>query len=195
MNAINLSYGHSITNSNVTPVSLNDIIVAIKWDADLKNTISKIRATDDINHRQQLKRQLPYLSFCSFKDNLRSNNNFLSTQFLVFDADHVVDLTGLRQRVEADPEVFMAFKSPSGDGLKFVVRLDTPVTDQSTYRKMYAAKVEEYGIRFGGVLDGTTNDPARATFLSHDEDLYVNPDSTPVYVTKGAQMFILVLVL
>ena len=72
MNSINLSYGHSITNSNVSTVSLNDIIVAIKWDVDLKNTISRIRATGDM----LLKRQMPYISFCSFKDNLRTNNNF-----------------------------------------------------------------------------------------------------------------------
>ena len=194
-NYITVSYGHSLTNSNVTTVALNDIIVAIKWDIDLEKTVSKIRAISDLSQRQQLKRQLPYISFCSFKDNLRTNNNFLSTEFLVFDADHVPDLADLRQRVEADPEIFMAFTSPSGDGLKFVVRLDSAVTDQAAYRELYAAKVAEYGTRFGVVLDGRVNDPARATFLSHDADLYVNPDSTPVYMMKDAQMFILVLVL
>ena len=120
---------------------------------------------------------------------------FQSTQFLVFDADHVPDLAALRQKVEADPDVFMAFTSPSGNGLKIVVQLDTAVTDQSTYKELYAAKVEEYERRFNVLLDGRVNDPARATFLSHDTDLYLNLDSTPVCVTKDARVFLLVLVL
>jgi hypothetical protein len=145
----------------------------MKWDTDLKNTVTKIRANGDM----LLKRQLPYISFCSFKDNIRSNNNFLSTQFLVFDADHVSDLAGLRRRVEAEPEVFMVFTTPSGNGLKIVVRLETPVTDSSVYRNLYDSKRAEYETLFGVVLDGKVNDPARATFLSHDADLYVNPCS------------------
>lgn len=73
-----------------------------------------------------------------------------------------------RERLEADPLTFALFTSPSGNGLKVLVRVST---DKPGHRHAFAALVERMGSAY---LDKGTSDPARACFLSWDPVLYVN---------------------
>jgi hypothetical protein len=175
-----VSFADSIKIAATTKVGLDVILDKIKNDVFLKEKIAAIRATENEGDRSRLKKSLPYFSFCSFNPNERCNENFESTQLLMFDADHVPDLTAFRQSVIADPEVCLAFTSPRGEGLKFAVRLESPITDAAEYTKIYMGLQEVYRRRFGFALDPSTKDAAHATFLSHDPDIYVNADSTPV---------------
>ena len=79
-----------------------------------------------------------------------------------------------RDRLKADPITFALFTSPSGDGLKVLVRVET---DKAGHRHAFTSLVERLGSPY---MDKGTSDPARACFLSWDPDLYVN---------EGAEVF------
>jgi hypothetical protein len=179
-----VSFANNIKTTATQRVGLDVIVEKIKNDVSIKSIVESVRAAQTDDDRRRLKTDIPYYSFCSFKHNERSNKNFESTQFLMFDADHVADLDALRQRVITDPEVCLAFTSPSGDGLKFAIRLASPIKDATEYTKTYVAIMGVYESRFGVTLD-STKDAARPCYLSHDPDIYVNPDSTPVSVISS----------
>jgi hypothetical protein len=85
----------------------------------------------------------------------------------------------LREQMRHDPEIFMFFVSPSGDGLKVVFALDSEITTEAEYKRVYqqirALVQERYGIETDDIKD-----VARACYLSYDPDIYVNEASVPL---------------
>ncbi len=194
---ISVSVAPNATTSDLGTVGLDEIVKCMQSDSELEQAIVKIRAVNidpDLTEERKeelegltaaLKRQLPYFSFGSFQGNYHSTKNFMSIQFTVFDADNIndpADLAALRQKVETDHEILMSFASPTGKGLKFVIRLDRAITDPNEYKDFYIAMKREFNNRYGIKLDDSTKDCTRATFFSYDPEIYVNPGCTPVAV-------------
>lgn len=73
-----------------------------------------------------------------------------------------------RERLKSDPLTFALFTSPSGNGLKVLVRVNT---DKAGHRYAFAALVDRIGSAY---MDKGTSDPARACFLSWDPGMYLN---------------------
>jgi hypothetical protein len=182
LNDITVSYAPEIKISDVELTSLHEVVRKMQSDSDLEQHVNTIRATTDPVAKQELKKKLPYFSFCSFDSKLRKNVYFLSTHCFIFDADHVLDLPLLREKVEADNEILLAFTSPSGDGLKFAVQLAEKITDAKIYKDSYKKLKVVFERRYDVKLDDSTIDPARATFLSFDPDIHVNGESSLVHV-------------
>ncbi len=103
---------------------------------------------------------------------------------MLFDADHIPDHATFRQQLTTDPDIFFHFTSPSGDGEKFAVQLDTVVTDEGTYRATYVDISDHFKEKYGIKLD-STSDPARTCFFSYDPNLHVNYESTRMGITEG----------
>ncbi len=172
-----------VENPSCKPQKLKYVLDTIKKSNDkLNSSITKIRATKDLNERQKLKKELlPYFTFNKYKNNYRNNENFESAEFLILDFDHIDDkqLIEVKDLLKKNPDVFSVFISPGGDGLKIILRLESPVGGEDNYRKVfefYASKFEkEYNIEVGKEFD-----PARVCYLSLDPHLYVNTNATPV---------------
>lgn len=81
--------------------------------------------------------------------------------------------------VKKMPEVVMAFTSPSGDGVKIMLRLDSPCSDAAMFSSFYKI----YALRFGQlhglseVIDYRTSDVTRACFFSYDSEACFNPSA------------------
>ncbi len=132
------------------------------------------------------KSQLPFFVCGMFNPPFRKGDNFAYTKYFLIDIDKISDkqlsLPGLRARLQADSRVMLAFVSPSGDGLKLMLRMAEPCYDKGLYSLFYKAFAQAFAVQYGleQVLDTVTSDVARACFVSHDPDAYYNPSADPV---------------
>ena len=110
----------------------------------------------------------------------RNNNGCKSLSSLVcIDIDHQTeqDLEHIRQIIKTWPFVLAFFVSPSGDGLKVLVRTDNLSIDDysNCYRQVEKLFTDEFGIQ----PDSSCEDLSHTCFISYDPDMYCNPNSQP----------------
>ena len=100
-------------------------------------------------------------------------------QLVGLDFDHVKDLATLSAVFRAMPETLMMFVSPSGEGLKVFVRVDSTAARHPTaYR--YVADVYE---RAGGVAsDPKCKDISRCCYVSYDPEAWHNPEAAVFHI-------------
>ena len=96
----------------------------------------------------------------------------------------VVDIDGLSsteearslvQRLSADThvETALAFVSPSGAGVKWVVEIPHWLQDQS-YKEQYLGLCRHVVLQYGYEPDWGCSDVCRACFLGYDKECYIN---------------------
>lgn len=192
-------YGTSITTPNdplrkLTVAQLHAAIRSPKPES--VSLIRQLRIVRQIDAKQYatLKRHLPYFVCGSFTPPVRRSENFASTNRMVIDLDHLadkqVDPTTLRQRLVADPRVEMLFMSPSGDGLKVLIRLKEPCRDSGLFSIFYKSFLHSFAAHYeiDQVVDTRTSDVTRACFFSFDPDAYYNPEPQPVDMNAFVDM-------
>ena len=89
------------------------------------------------------------------------------------DLDHIDDVNGLKWRLINDSlfETLMAFRSPSGDGLKWIVEIDLSQASHADYFRAVANYLfQTYGVE----ADKSGKDISRACFLPHDPNCFIN---------------------
>jgi len=91
-------------------------------------------------------------------------------------------LADARRKVVADPHVAAAFTSPSGDGLKVLLRIDGSRHDDSV-----TAAVEYFSRVHGLKHDPQVKEPARLCFVSYDPDVFSNPSPVPLPLPEAAR--------
>ena len=91
---------------------------------------------------------------------------------IVLDFDHINNLEEVRQKLENDSYTFLLFVSPSGDGLKVVVKhsLIDPVKWQYLYFELEAYYLNVFRL----VTDKSGKDISRMCFLPFIQSLYKN---------------------
>lgn len=151
----------------------------------LKDKIEQLRTIKEVDPKQyrQLKKYLPYFVCGIFHPPVRRLEHFAAIEYFILDLDHLseasIDKSQLMQKVSKLPEVVMAFTSPSGDGVKIMLRLTASCSDAamfSSFYKIYALRFgEQHGL--GQVIDYRTSDVTRACFISYDAEAYFNPDA------------------
>jgi hypothetical protein len=134
--------------------------------------VRSIRTLSDKKQRDALKKGL--LSICwSGIFRRRADHHITDHSGLVcIDFDHVVDMQGLRDRLVADPYTHVLFTSPSGDGLKVVVRIPA---NAKTHKGSFQALMEYYKV---DEFDPKNSNLSRVCYESHDPDIYYNAGST-----------------
>lgn len=159
--------------SPVKDTSVFKVLESIK-SVEYKNRIGKIRIESNKEERNKLKSQLPYVTFAG-TFTTRSNSNLKAHSGLAcLDFDNVADIDKLRQEVNEDNYTFSSFVSPSGDGLKVLVKM--PLVDSNEDYQDYYIEIVNHFNKYHE-LDKGTKDIARACYLSFDEELYINPES------------------
>jgi hypothetical protein len=94
---------------------------------------------------------------------------------ICLDIDHVADPEVLKQRASKLGWVMAAFVTPSGQGLKVIVKTTaTPETFKQTEAQVADAFLEATGC----ARDNRCKDIARIQFVSYDPDMYYNPGSS-----------------
>lgn len=180
---MNPDYRFSLYNNgirNTIPskeISLEDFLELIKTDTEL---FKRIRECKDKDEKNKLKAQLSYVTFGGIFSK-RSNDSLIkSSGFACFDVDDVEDLEGVKEKIISNKYTHLLFVSPSGKGLKFLVKIPL-VKDDKEYKQYWLSISKHYGIKDN---DKSTKDISRACYLSFDSEPFYNPKSE-VYSDKA----------
>lgn len=150
------------------------VLESIK-DGTYKNNVASIRIETDKELRNQLKAKLHYVTFCGVFST-RSNSNLKKASGLAcLDFDAVDDLNELRELIDKDTFTFSSFVSPSGNGLKVIVKI--PLVDNNDDYQDYYVELQKHYDQYAKT-DDATKAIANACYLSYDENLYLNNEST-----------------
>ena len=176
------------TATALQPATLEAIYHRVRDDAALRDDTVRLRRVKqlDASAFARLKTRLPYFCCGQFRGGVRRGEHFERIEAWVLDVDHYSGdetvLTELAVRLRADERIALLFRSPGGDGLKVVFRLQEPCTDTKQFTDAYKAFAFAFGERYGlgKYLDFRTSDVTRICFLAHDPHAHVNPLAEPI---------------
>jgi hypothetical protein len=163
--------------SNTKPhktVSLLHIYKAIKGDY-YKDRTGKLRAISEVAQARKFK--AANFDYCTFSGVFESRNDkalIKHSGLLCVDFDHLSNLGDIKNRLLADEyfDTQLLFVSPSGDGLKWIISIDTK---QATHGDFFAAVANYILQTYGIAVDKSGRDISRACFLPYDPQAFINP--------------------
>lgn len=175
------------TVQNTTVETVLDAIKTGRW----RGPVEKIRkvysdtlaATGDVEAagdsiRARKAATLPAICFAGTFARRADDALIQHSGLMVTDFDHQGAALETTKAVLAnDPHVLAVFVSPSGDGLKAVVRVKA--IDAETHRRCFFAAQQYFRDEYGLNLDPSGKDVSRACFVSFDPELVARDDATP----------------
>lgn len=138
------------------------------------NLVKSIRTEKDKSERNELKKLLPAVCF-SGKFTKRADKSITEhSGFICLDFDNyekVKEMQDDKSRLSKDKYVYAVFVSPSGKGLKAIVKIPADVENHVNY----FISLEEY---FSSpYFDKTSKNIGRVCYESWDKNIYINRDS------------------
>jgi len=165
-----------------SPITLGELVRGIAEPTEqIRNIITTIRnlPKDRFNVRSKsLKTTLPAVTFCgTFKANRSAENGWISkTGLICLDIDKVLgDVERYKEDIANDPHTLAVFKSPSGNGLKVLIKSQYDNSNQ--FKALYNSLESYYSLKHFVRTDSNCSDYNRLCFLSYDPDIYVNWDA------------------
>ena len=175
-------YNAPITNKVPSKtMTLGEVAAMIRSQELAPQTQYLRRFTDKAEARFYKGWNLPYVtpsgvfSYCS-DDCLVKHSGVLC-----IDLDGVEDVDGLKRLLIADRhfQTLMAFRSPSGNGLKWFIVIDLAMCDhRSWFHAVRNYLLETYVFLTPKMVDVQCQNPSRACFLCFDPCVYVNFGNT-----------------
>lgn len=150
-------------------ISLADAIRNIKL-GNSKEMVEELRDTKD----KGIKIQLPVVLFSGTFSSRRDDDIFEHSNFIVIDLDHV-DTESVKRQLGTDEYVFACWVSPSGNGIKALVRITNAERHEDHFRALEKYFEKTYGLE----VDGTGKNLSRACFESYDPELIVQMEARP----------------
>ena len=98
----------------------------------------------------------------------------LHSNYICFDFDDVGDIDRLKSILIGDNQLHtsLLFSSPSGTGLKWIVRIDTQSNSNTDWFRAISNYLNKiYGLE----VDESGKDVSRACFLCYDNNAYIDP--------------------
>ena len=137
-----------------------------------KETVEALRETGD----KKLKLQLPVVLFSGeFKE--RKDDALIDhSGLVVLDFDHLEDVNEIKRNLATDNYVYAVWVSPSGTGLKALVKIKFP----ERHRDQFRALVKYFDKQYGLEVDSSGINESRACFESYDPEL-VHKEGSDVF--------------
>lgn len=130
-------------------------------------TISEVRGGD-----KESKKKLPVVLFSGEFSSRNDEALFDHSGFIVLDFDHI-DVASSKSLLATDPYVYSCWVSPSGDGLKALVRITNPERHRDHFRSLVTYFSKQYNLQ----VDESGINESRACFESYDPDISINDDA------------------
>lgn len=144
--------------------------------------VNKLRQTTDPKEKLKIKKQLPSICFSGIFSKREDKGLITHSGLIAIDFDHINErLSELKDRLRKDKHTFLLFTSPSGDGLKLVVKIPPDIKTHS----LSAAALTDY---YKEEKLDEFKDVSRICFESYDPDVYFNPDSDIFTTLKEEQL-------
>lgn len=149
---------------------INHVLNRIKTGAN-KELIDRIRITGNA----ELKKQLPCILFSGEFSKRNANGLLKHSGYICLDFDKFPDSDTLltwKDTLQSDEYTYCVFLSPSGYGLKCIVKIPANATKHKAY---FSALQDYYGCEY---FDKACKDVCRICFESYDPYLTINQNST-----------------
>lgn len=163
-----------ITNTKPSSVfSLFDAYKYIVGENAMKQT-DILRSIIDDKQRKEFKAK--NFDYCTFSGTFHYRNDkglLRHSGLLCLDFDHLTNIEDVKKLLLQDQyfDTMLMFRSPSGDGLKWVVRINLEETSHLNY---FQAASNYLSKTYSLQADKSGKDISRACFLPHDPDCIYN---------------------
>ncbi len=151
---------------------INDILLSFK-DGSNASKIEAIRNETNKEKRNNAKSKLVSVCFSGEFSRRAAKNIIKHSGFACLDFDDLPsfeDAVCLRDSLQDNEYIYSAFISPSGNGVKAIVKIPPEIEN---HKKYYEALCET----FDSFLDTKTKDVSRVCYESYDPDLFINENS------------------
>ena len=152
---------------------IESILFRIK-EGKSKGLIKQIRSEKDKSVRQELKKNLPAICF-SGTFNKRSDSSLKEhSGFICLDFDGYKtkkDMMSEKERLSKDRHVYSVFISPSGNGLKTIVKIPK---DPDNHKNYFLSLENHFNSKY---FDKTSKNISRVCYESYDPLIYINVNS------------------
>jgi hypothetical protein len=148
---------------------IDEVLNSFKDGSNAKK-IEAIRNETDKEKRNMAKSKLVSVCFSGEFSRRAAKNIINHSGFACLDFDDVDDAVCLRDSLQDNEYIYSAFISPSGNGVKALVKVPK---DIANYKKYYEAICET----FDSKLDTKTKDISRVCYESYDPNLFINHNS------------------
>ena len=160
------------------PTEINHILESIR-EGRFEHQVQMLRMLVDLDPEQfaKLKERLPAVTFSGVFGERRRREFMKSySGLIVFDIDKIPNnrIQALFENIKQDKFTFAIWRSPSGRGLKFIVKTDSDPSDHKLY---YRAICTFYEKTYTIDIDRSGSDLTRLCYVSHDPDLALNVES------------------
>lgn len=163
--------------------SLAQVLTSIRSPRQsTQEIITACRAEPDKDKRRPIKAKLPAIVFGAELNHREGGDQAGQSRkpsgLLCLDFDHLTDMAAARKALTADPHTLAVFTSPSGDGLKVLVPVLSPIED------VWITVANWFSNKHTLEADQARKDKHGLCFASWDADLFVaaDPDAVEPFV-------------
>jgi hypothetical protein len=153
-------------------VSLLSVLEEIRSDK-YKSQIEQIRSSENPS-KSPLKDKLPVFTPTGIFNHRSLAGLETYTGIMCLDIDNVENPESLKESCKNIPWVYSAFVTPSGRGLKVIIKTNS---DSENYRANELIVSQEFLNQTGFLRDNHCKDIARIQFVSYDPNIYINENS------------------
>jgi len=164
-------------------MGIRQVFELIKSD-EHKACISEIRSSDNLKTQTALKSRLDYVTFSGTFSTRKALGLLSHSGLICLDFDDIANIEDVIIRVYTDPYVCLAFVSPTGKGLKIIVKIDQTDNHALAWNCTSSYFKEKHHIE----ADKSGKDVCRACFVSYDVNACYNPDSKVFQITKPERL-------
>jgi len=155
---------------------------------DVLNRIKEGKSKDIINDVRQgdseSKKRLPAICFNGTFTSRNDNSLIEHSGLCIFDFDKYPNKKSMnaeRSKLESDPFVFSVFTSPSGNGLKVLVKI--PKCDKDDHKLYFKSLQKHFDSEY---FDEKNCNISRVCFESYDPKIYINSESEE-WIVKASE--------
>jgi hypothetical protein len=170
---MNVTIYKNINQTNAGYVrDINFILSRIKECKSI-DLLNLIRNESDKSKRNELKKQLPSICFSGVFQSRTDAGILEHSGFICLDFDNFLenDLIDWRLKLEKDIYSYSVFLSPSGNGLKVLVKIPSEIENHKSY---FNALKDYYDTAY---FDISCSNVSRVNYESADPNIYINKDS------------------
>lgn len=150
---------------------LHELIISDKY----KTVTDLVRNAKDKASQNAIKSsRLDYVTFSGLFDKRNSKGLISHSGLICLDLDGLNNITTVKDLIIRKLCPALLFKSPGGQGLKVVHKIDIDVANHLDY---FNALKRFYEMEIGIRIDDACKDIARACFIAHDSDAFFSPDA------------------
>ena len=141
------------------------------------HTTRRLRELSDKSQRRAFKStNFDYVTFSGTFIRRGRNHLIRYSGLICLDFDNLTDVEDLFKRLLQDEyfDTLLLFRSPSGNGLKWIIRIN--IQDNSQHEEFFESLACYCQQTYGISPDEHCKDIGRACFLPYDPDAYIDPN-------------------